>query len=203
MTRRVILLHGLWMRPASMALLARRLRGHGLEAELLGYRSVHGGPERAVAEVAKRVRAGDCDLVGHSLGGLIALTALEHEPDLPVRRVVCLGSPLCGSAAAEGLARLPVIGATLGRSRELLRAGCKPWRGPAEVGMVAGSQPLGLGQVLGRFKGEHDGTVAVAETRLEGLADHIVLRTSHTGLAFSAQVARQTAAFLHDGRFQH
>ena len=41
--------------------------------------------------------AGPVALVGHSLGGLVALEALRRQPDLPVSRVVCLGSPLRGS----------------------------------------------------------------------------------------------------------
>lgn len=199
--RHVILLHGLWMRPASMAVLARRLAQAGYEVERLGYRTVIGGPERAIAELARRVRERPAHIVAHSLGGLVSLSALERHPELPVQRVVCLGSPLCGSAAAQGLARLPLGRATLGRSAGLLHGGCAPWRGRAEVGMVAGTRPLGLGQVLGRFDGDSDGTVAVAETRLQGLADHVVLPASHTGLLFSAPAARQVLAFLEHGRF--
>lgn len=198
---RVILLHGLWMRPASLALLGRRLREAGFEPETVAYSTVRGGPARAVPDLVERAGRGDCHVVAHSLGGLVALTALEQHPGLPVRRVVCLGSPLCGSAAAEGVARLPLVGRTLGRSRDLLRAGCRPWRGRAEVGMVAGTLPLGLGQFLGRFEGPCDGTVSVAETRLEGLADHLVMRTSHTGLVLSPDVAREVAMFLREGRF--
>jgi hypothetical protein len=68
--------------------------------------------------------------------------------------------------------------------------------------MVAGDRPLGLGQVLGHFDGDSDGTVAVAETRLAGLADHVVVPASHTGLVFSPIAARQVVAFLRDGRFE-
>ncbi|MCC4592966.1 alpha/beta hydrolase, partial [Xanthomonas campestris pv. cannae] len=43
--------------------------------------------------------------------------------------------------------------------------------------------------------------VALAETRVPGLNDHCQVRASHSGLLFSAGAARQTAAFLRDGRF--
>jgi pimeloyl-ACP methyl ester carboxylesterase len=201
-THRVLLLHGLWMRPASLAVLARRLSRAGFAPERIGYASVRGGPALAIRDLARAARRSPCHVVAHSLGGLVTLAALEREPDLPIERVVCLGSPLCGSAAADGLARLPMIGATLGRSRELLREGCRPWQGRAQVGMIAGDRPLGLGQVLGRFDGDSDGTVAVAETRLAGLADHVVVPASHTGLVFSPLAARQAVAFLRDGRFE-
>lgn len=185
-----------------MAVIAARLARAGYACERIGYASVRGAPALAIRDVTQAAACGPCHVVAHSLGGLITLSALELQPELPVQRVVCLGSPLCGSAAADGLARLPVMGAALGHSRSLLRDGCRPWRGRAQVGMVAGNRPIGLGQVLGRFDGESDGTVAVAETRLEGLADHVVLPTSHTGLAFSPLAARQVIAFLREGRFE-
>ena len=52
-----------------------------------------------------------------------------------------------------------------------------------------------------RFDGPSDGTVAVAETRLPGLADHCLVAASHTGLVFSRPAAGQAAAFLRHGRF--
>ncbi|HZX79939.1 MAG TPA: alpha/beta fold hydrolase [Lysobacter sp.] len=202
-TRRVVLLHGLWMWPAAMGVLARRLAHAGFDCERIGYPSVRGPASAAVSRVAQVLREGECDVVAHSLGGLMALHALEAEPDLPVRRVVCLGSPLCGSLAASRLERLPVLGASLGHSRRVLHRGCRPWRGRAQVGMVAGCRPLGLGRLLGRIEGANDGAVGVVETRLDGLADHVVLPTSHTGMIFSDDVARQVVAFLRDGRFRH
>ena len=69
--------------------------------------------------------------------------------------------------------------------------------------MIAGNVPHGLGALFARFDERHDGTVAVAETRLPGLADHCVVAASHSGLVFSAEAARQALAFLEDGRFRH
>jgi pimeloyl-ACP methyl ester carboxylesterase len=200
--RRVLMLHGLWMPALAMRPLARRLAAAGYEPEVFGYHAVLGGPEAAIGRLCLRLREAPTHVVAHSLGGLITLQALEREPDLPVPRVVCLGAPLCGSAAAGGLARHAWAGRALGRSAELLRCGCRPWRGRAEVGMVAGRMPLGLGQFFGGFDGDSDGTVAVAETRLEGLADHVVVAASHSTMLVSPAVADQVVAFLRDGRFR-
>jgi hypothetical protein len=41
----------------------------------------------------------------------------------------------------------------------------------------------------------------VEETLIEGVADRVVLRVSHTGMLFSAIVARAAGAFLSTGRF--
>jgi len=198
----VVLLHGLWMPGAVMQWLARRLQAEGYATETFAYHSVAGGPDLAVPQLMARLDGAECDIVAHSLGGLVALQALREAPELPVARVVCLGSPLAGSGAVTGMLRWAPAAALLGRSAPLLREGFTRWHGRARVGMVAGRVPHGLGALFGQFEGEHDGTVAVAETQLPGLADHVVVDASHSGLLFSDAAARQALAFLRDGRFQ-
>jgi pimeloyl-ACP methyl ester carboxylesterase len=200
--RRVVLLHGLWMPAASMQVLARRLARRGFEPELFGYATIAGGPERAVPRLAEHLARAPCHVLAHSLGGLLTVQTLRAEPALPVARAVCLGSPLCGSAAADGVARLLALGRLLGQSAGLLRSGCTPWRGRAQLGVVAGCRPRGLGQLFGRFDGPCDGTVAVAETRLPGLADHVVIDASHCGLLLSGDAAALAAHFFTHGRFR-
>ena len=203
MTRRVVLLHGLWMPGAVMHWLAARLKAEGFAPETFAYHSVTGGPDLAVPRLIEHLEDSDCDVVAHSLGGLVALQALRDAPELAVGRVVCLGSPLAGSGAVSGMLRWAPAAALLGRSAPLLREGLERWRGRAQVGVVAGRVPHGLGALFGQFDGEHDGTVAVAETRLPGLADHVVVDASHSGLLFSEAAARQAVAFLREGRFRH
>ena len=58
-----------------------------------------------------------------------------------------------------------------------------------------------LGRLRDRFDGEHDGSVAVAETRLEGVKDHVCLRVSHKSILVSRDVVEQAAAFLKHGEF--
>ncbi|HSM10205.1 MAG TPA: alpha/beta hydrolase, partial [Lysobacter sp.] len=180
--RRVVLVHGLWMPGLSMRWLSGQLTMAGFEPEQFTYPTVAGGPEAALPRLAETLRRAPAHVLAHSLGGLVTLSALQREPDLPVARVVCLGSPLCGSAAATGLAKRSLTAAALGRSADLLRKGCQAWRGRAEVGVSAGRVPLGLGQFFGGIRGDSDGTVAVAETRLSGLTDHVVVAASHSGL---------------------
>lgn len=197
---RVLLLHGLWMRAFALRQLARRLQAEDFTVATFDYPSITGGPDAALPELARRLQNADA-VVGHSLGGLMAVEALRRFPELPVRRAVCLGSPLRGSGAARMLRSAPFSAWYVGRSAELLCKGCEPLERDIEVGMIAGSKPLGLGALVARLDGPHDGTVAVSETRLEGLADHRVLDISHTGLVFSPRVAALTAGFLRHGRF--
>ena len=200
---RVIVLPGLWMPAISMAWFAARLRALGFDARTLGYRSIVDGARYAIEEIGDALQAGPAHLVGHSLGGVIALEALRGHPALPAGRVVCIGSPLCGSAAARVLRGRRLTGAYLGRAGPLLERGCAQWPHAVEVGMIAGTRPRGLGGLVARFDEPHDGTVAVRETRAPGLADHLLLPASHTGLMFSADAVAQTARFLREGAFDH
>jgi pimeloyl-ACP methyl ester carboxylesterase len=200
---RVVLLHGLWMPGAVMHWLATRLESAGFAAETFSYHSVADGPERAAHALAEYIAERECGIVAHSLGGLVALQALCETPVLPVHRVVCLGSPLTGSSAVSGMLRWPPAASMFGRSAELLQRGFPCWTGRAEVGVIAGCVPHGLGALFGHFDGPHDGTVAVAETQLAGIADHVVVEAGHSGLLLSEEAAMQTIAFLRDGHFAH
>ena len=205
MSGRVILLHGLMMRRPPLLVLASRLRHRGFTPLLFGYSTLWENPDKAIGQLAERLHAlgpRPVHLVAHSLGGLIALETIDrYSQTLPPGRVVCLGSPLAGSAAARGLAGMH-LGFIAGKSGALLRSGLGAIPGQREVGMIAGAWPIGLGRFFGHFQGDHDGTVAVSETRFPGLADHAVVATSHSGLIFSAQVTRMTADFLETGHFR-
>ena len=202
-TARVLLVHGIWNAKSWLAPLARRLRHEGFDVDVFGYPSILGGPEPAIAALIERLEASPpVHLVGHSLGGLIGLEALRLAPGLPVRRMVCLGSPLCGSGAARSLGRRAWTAPVLGRSGALLQTGCVPWDGHVPVAMVAGNVARGIGRLITRFDGASDGTVGLEETRLPGLAAHCVVPASHTGLVFSADAAHQAACFLRHGRFE-
>ncbi|MGB8377818.1 MAG: alpha/beta fold hydrolase [Rhodanobacteraceae bacterium] len=204
MATHVILLHGIWMRGFTLRPLARQLRACGFTVDFFEYDSAAGDPDRAVERLRGRIRAADGDsvhLLGHSLGGLLALRALRHADDLPPGRIVCLGSPLRGSASARGLARWPGGTWMLGRSLDLLTGGVDAWAGTREVGVIAGCLPLGLGFFAGGLIGPSDGTVNVAETELPGISDHCVVSASHTGLLFSSEAAGLAVAFLRNGRF--
>ncbi len=199
----VLLLHGLWLRGVAMGHFARALKDAGFDAHTFDYASVHGGIDSTIERLHERIRAcGDtAHLVGHSLGGLLALAATQRDPQLTRGRIVCLGSPLLGSATARRLRHVPGGSILLGGSAELLQQGLQRWDGPQQVGVIAGRLPLGMGMLLGGLHGEHDGTVAVAETRLPGIAYHRVIAAAHTGLPFSDEAARLTIAFLRDGCF--
>jgi pimeloyl-ACP methyl ester carboxylesterase len=167
------------------------------------YGTLFGSPARAMERLAMQLYAqapGPVHVVAHSLGGLIALETMNQYQRLPPGRVVCLGSPIAGSSSARNLSHRG-LGWLSGRSGPFLRGGLQqlPNR---EIGMIAGARSMGLGRMFGRFDGLNDGTVAVWETRLPGLKEHVVLPISHTGLIFDERAAAMAADFLEVGYFR-
>jgi pimeloyl-ACP methyl ester carboxylesterase len=202
----VVLVHGLWMGAPACALLARRLRARGHAVVSFPYRSVRHSLEASAARLHAFVTqraAGKVDFVGHSLGGLVILSALARHPQLPVRRVVLLGSPCNGSEAVQQLLPSTHGRWLLGRALP----GWQPAWGPevaarCEVGAIAGNRRLGLAALAVNLRGENDGAVRVDETRIAGLRDHLVLPVTHSGMLVSGRVAAQVDAFLSSGRFR-
>jgi pimeloyl-ACP methyl ester carboxylesterase len=204
----IIYVHGLWMNGADGLVLRRRLaRDSGLRTHAFHYRSVAGSMSDIAVRLAEFTRglgAQRVHFVGHSLGGLVIYRTLEQFADLPPGRVVFMGTPAVASRAARGAAeRLASAAKLLGRcvAEELLTEQSRRWQLDRELGVIAGTRPVGLGHLFTTLDGDHDGTVAVSETRLPGATDFITLPVGHMGLLMSARVAREACRFLKDGRF--
>jgi pimeloyl-ACP methyl ester carboxylesterase len=202
----VVSVHGLWMRDGAMRVLCRRLTPKGYAFHDFTYPTITGSLADAAAGLGafvERVPGETVHLVGHSLGGILICALLEQSHPNRIGRVVCLGSPLKGSKTAARLLRWPggrlLVGKCLGDVQA--RGGFDSWRAGVEVGSIAGSLPFGVGRLLGPFPEPNDGTVAVDETMIAGLTDHIVLPVSHVALLWSSAVAAQTEHFLLHGRF--
>jgi hypothetical protein len=204
----VILVHGLWMVGFELGALKHRLESdHAFRVAAFSYPSTSGSMSdhaRSLIDFARAQKAGRLHFVGHSLGGLVILRALQLTDDLAPGRVVLLGTPSQGSKAARGVARwVPFGKAILGSAvnEEIIGFRPREWKGHRDVGVIAGSMGVGLGRLFAHFDTEHDGTVTVDETRLPGAKDHIVVSTSHTGMLFSGEVAEQAGHFLNEGVF--
>ena len=205
----MVLVHGLWYGRASLWPLARALRRRGWACSLFGYSSVFRDPEDSAGRLADRVRelrreptAPTLHFVGHSLGGLIILAMLRDlGATLPLGRTVLLGSPVNGNDVARRIGQLRLLRPLLGRAIEFLDPGVAMLPEGLEVGAIAGTSPMGAGRFVSRLSPPHDGTVTVAETRMDGLADHLELPVTHTGLVLSGEVADAVDRFLRLGRF--
>jgi len=204
----VVLVHGLWVHGLLMELMRRRVARCGYRAVAYSYPSmrltVADNVERLVA-YCRGLAAPRLHLVGHSMGGLILLRALEQAAGFMPGRVVLTGTPVAGSHAARRLARLPGGHAALGRSMaECMKSAPFAARDGREIGVIAGRKPVGLGRMVAPdLERPCDGVVSVAETRLPGMRDHVVLDVSHSGMLVSRAVAHQIVSFLRNGAFEH
>jgi pimeloyl-ACP methyl ester carboxylesterase len=205
----VVYVHGLWLSGFEGILLRRRL-AQSLDAETYAFsypsvRSTVTANALSLARFLSAIRADEIHVIGHSLGGLVVMKAFESaaESAWPRGRLVLLGSPLQGSLTAQRAAGLPfgksILG--LGVHEELINTGVRKWQGTRDLAVIAGNLSVGLGRLLGAHDRPSDGTVFLEETRLDGAAEHLELRVSHTGLPFSKEVARQAGAFFQTGRF--
>ncbi|MDJ0760211.1 MAG: alpha/beta hydrolase [Woeseiaceae bacterium] len=207
----VICVHGFWWHGNGMVLVKRHFENeYGWNAMTFSYPSVKGSLDENADLLAKFIEdegLDRCHIVGHSLGGVVTLRMLSRAYRDFEGRVVCLGSPLSGSRAAEFLSRQNWAEQILGRSlpEGTIHSVANEWAGEVcervEVGVVAGSIPVGIGQIAGGFDEPSDGTVAVSETQLDGAHDHITMAVSHMGMLISRAVADQAAAFLKRGEF--
>lgn len=205
----VVYVHGLWLTGHEGFLLQRRLeQSHGFEWKAFPYAStllkmdeIADGLHACIAGLGERETV---HLLGHSLGGLVIMRYLERHPMTAPGRVVFLGTPALSSKAAKEFARFPFGPMMLGEAavNELIKTHAREWPYPGrELGIIAGDQPLGLGRLVVDFGEPNDGAVTVAETRLPGAKQHIVMPVSHTGLLISQQVAQEAGQFLATGHF--
>jgi pimeloyl-ACP methyl ester carboxylesterase len=203
-----VLVHGLWMHGVVMELQRFYLARMGFDAVCYSYPSVRltltANADR-LAQFARSLQAPHVHWVGHSLGGLVILRMLARDSAIPRGRVVLLGVPYRDGYARRSLAASRLGARILGRSIGEWLDVEKPEDYPGrEIGVLAGSLSRGLGRLVAHgLPLPNDGVVTVAETEMAAACDRIVLPVSHSGMLFSRRVARQSGAFLRDGKFDH
>jgi len=206
----VVLLHGLARTSRSLRRMERALQAAGFTTLNLDYDSRKRPIEELAEDISSPIAsfaqsAGALHFVTHSMGGLLARTYLAQYRPPRLQRIVMLGPPNNGSEVADLLKDMALFRAFYGpagqqvgtKQRELL-AGLPP---DSEVGIIAGSRtldPIASFLIVPR---PNDGRVSVASTRLESMADHIVLNTSHSLMLLNRGVIAQTIGFLRAGRF--
>ncbi len=187
-TRPVVLVHGYTQNRSDFVYLSRYLRRRGL-GPIYGFNYFSFGDIRKsgtrlakfVARVCKETGVDAVDLVGHSMGGLVARYCIRLEPER-VRRCVTIASPHSGIRM-----RTPV----LGRGARQLRAGTR-------FIMELSGAPLGV-PMLSVYS-THDNIVSpgAASSSLErwGGRDFVVDHVGHLTILFDKRVAGAVADFL-------
>jgi pimeloyl-ACP methyl ester carboxylesterase len=214
----VLVLHGICRSRASMSEICEYLQHHSdYEVLNVSYASTradlasHAAALTRVIEHLEGVK--QIDFVAHSLGNLVIRRYLGdgtneetgRRPDPRIKRIVMLGPPNNGAALAITFRNNKLFGMIFGKSgkqlatdwdnlqRRLATPGC-------QFGIIAG----GLGDDDGSnplIGGDDDLIVSVAETRLPGASDFLVLPVMHRTLLSDPQVHESMLRFLQHGYF--
>jgi pimeloyl-ACP methyl ester carboxylesterase len=203
----VIVVHGLYLHAFCMQFWRMHLRAAGNDVFGFNYSSMSqtlSDSAHKLSDLIATLENETVYCVGHSLGGLLIMQMLHEYPQARVRRAVLVGSPYQKAHVPQALARHAFGRFILGKAMQqrIAQPAFPPL--PLEIGVIAGSRPYGLGRLVAPgIPTPHDGTVAVAETAVPGLADRIVLPVTHTQMLFSSLVMHQMENFLANGRFDH
>ena len=212
----VVLLHGLARTSHSMEKMEQEMLRQGFVTANIDYPSrtmkIEDLAELAVSAGVERCRSQKADVVHfvtHSLGGILVRFYLT-ENDLPeLGRVVMLAPPNQGSLIADTFRNeqwfkwlTGPAGQQLGSDKDgitgLLSAVDYP------TGVIAGNEHNPVDNWMAEIiPGEDDGKVAVESAKLGGMADFIVLPSSHITIMKDDAVIEQSLNFLQRGHFNH
>ncbi|MGX1352771.1 pimeloyl-ACP methyl ester carboxylesterase [Bradyrhizobium elkanii] len=208
----VVLLHGISRTARSFRRMELALRAAGFATLNLDYDSRRKGLDALAEDIHPsldqfaRSLDGSVHFVCHSMGGLLARVYLARHRPARLGRVVMLGTPNGGSEIADRLKNLAAYRAYFGPAGQQLvtrrDATTSALLPPIDysAGIIAGNRSVYPITSIGLPR-PHDGRVSVANTRLDGMADHIVIRTSHPWLVRNREAIAQTIAFLQEGKF--
>jgi triacylglycerol esterase/lipase EstA (alpha/beta hydrolase family) len=208
----VVLLHGISRTARSFRKMQAALEGAGYATLNLDYASRRKALEALAADIHPAIQRfadgidGSVHFVCHSMGGLLARVYITRYRPKRLGRVVMLGTPNSGSEIADRLGHLKLYraffgpaGQQLGTQRDVAIEALFP-AVDYPVGIIAGNRSI-YPLASAFLPKPHDGRVSVANTKIDGMADHIVIRASHPWLMRNSSAIAQTIAFLRDGKF--
>lgn len=208
----VVLLHGLNRSWRAMRPMAEALQAAGFTTANVDYPSQSGSVEE-IAPAAVNMGLEKCrdtgadriHFVTHSLGGILLRYQNKHSPIPDLGRVVMLGPPNQGSEIIDRTRDWPGFemfsgdaGAQLGTNSESMPSQLGPV--DFELGVIAGTGTINV-FTSALLPDPDDGKVSVANTRVEGMDDFLVVGKSHRYITRSDVVFRNTESFLRNGSF--
>lgn len=202
----VVLVHGLYVHGLWMRLLEYWLEEAGYHTVNYSYPTMTRTPAENAEDLhamLERLEAPTVHFLAHSMGGLVVRHLFHHYPKQRPGRVVTLGTPHQGSYAARIMQGCG-LDYFVGRGVEGGLLGDAPaWAPSHQLGSIAGTMNIGFGLLFPGMPEPADGMIAVVETQLPGMTDHICLPVSHMQMLVDPTTITQSCAFFATGRFRH
>ena len=210
----VVLLHGLARTATSFKLMEWRLSNEGYHVVNVDYPSkkatIEDLADIAIPNALKACKdARKIHFVTHSMGGILLRYYMKRTSKHPenLGNTVMLAPPNQGSPIVDQLHELPgfelwnwIAGLQLGTGDDSLPLSLGPVEFPG--GVIEGNQSISpIFSTL--LESPNDGKVTVSRTKVDGMADHIVLPVTHTFMMNNPKVYQQVMAFLKTGKFEH
>ncbi len=194
----VVLIHGLGRTRRSFWRMEQHLRRAGFETMTLSYPFRPGNIAQLAARLGPQLpQDRPVHIVGHSLGGILALLIMRARPPGLRGRIVQLGSPNLGSSVAK---RLKPVRAVFGSVLKELEPG---HLGPGEgldVAAIAGTGGPRMLDPLTGHEGPNDMIVSVESAHAAAPPEHrITFPVVHTLIMMDKRVITATTAFLGRG----
>ncbi len=206
-TEKIILIHGLFFHGSLLFYADNKLEKFNYDVLRFSYKTttktMTENADLLIKFVQENTVPGETvHFVAHSLGGILVRKAYQKNPQMFTGRIVTLGTPHQGSLVAKTAQKIHerILG---GSFKDALDGNIPKWDGKVDLGSIAGSANIGIGQVFNKLEQPSDGTVSVSETKLENMTDHIQIKTSHTTLLYSKMAFHQIDYFLQNGKFDH
>ena len=200
----IVLLHGQGRTRLSMVVLGKRFRSAGYQTLNFPYnqtiRSLDEISGQLVEFIGQKVKTSDYHLIGHSLGNVIIRNAFRKDYPAGLGKIVMLAPPNQPAHLAKRLKKNLIYRVFTGDSGQKLSEE-KFYRDlpipRVPFGVIAGDK----GQSL-TFSEPNDGVVTVESTKLEGMADWVLLHHGHTFIMNCKDTYEHCVRFIELGRFK-
>ncbi len=206
----VLLVHGILRSTGTFTALEKALIGTGFDAVSISYPSRQSTIEEHAEGLARLLDRQEgteiVSFVTQSMGGLVVRHLLTRDGEwkrrIKIHRIVLIAPPNQGSAIARVLKDIPAYRVIYGEAGQQLTPE-EVSRAPAiehPFAIIAGGKGDG-GGFNPLLPGDDDGTVRLAETRLDGAKDFLVVPEIHALISNHEETIRATINFLKHGRF--
>jgi len=208
----VVLLHGLGRTSRCMTKMEKSLAERGYRVVNVDYpsrdHSIEHLAENVLGSILKQIEnsgTSKIHFVTHSMGGIVVRYYLAYNELDNLGRVVMISPPNQGTELADSLKNFFLFetysgpaGRQLGTGKDSLPQELGPVS--FDLGVIAGNRSLSPLYSLA-LPGPDDGIVSVERTKVEGMADFIVLPHTHTFIMDGNDTIEQVVHFLEKGRF--